>query len=72
MSAYEEIRAKGLKRGRKPLPPEEKQSRVRMHKLRQEARRRAAIVLQHNHAEEFKQLLDKELESLIQSEETTS
>jgi hypothetical protein len=64
MSEYNEIKASGFKRGRKPLPPEEKARRVEIQKKRQEARRRALAVLQHRHAEEFAQICEAEFKAL--------
>lgn len=66
---YENIKDKLLKkRGRKPLPPEEKARRVAEQKKdnrrRAEARRRAYIVLQHKYDEEFKKLFAEEYENL--------
>ena len=55
------------KRGRKPLPPEERERRrviqVEKNRIKQDARRRALTILAHRHSEEFKQLLAKELKS---------
>lgn len=72
MSEYEEIKASGFKRGRKPLPPDEKARRVELHKKKQEARRRALAVLQHRHAQEFAQIWENEFSALVQEEETNS
>lgn len=68
MSEYEKIKASGFKRGRKPLPPEEKALRVEAHKKKQEARRRALAVLQHRHAQEFAQIWEAELKALLEEE----
>jgi hypothetical protein len=71
MSEYENVVQGTAKRGRKPLPAEEKQRRVELQKeqnrLRQEARRRAALVLQHRYSEEFSGLCSIELTSLKNS-----
>lgn len=56
------------KRGRKPLTPEIKAQRLEIQKqknrLRQEARRRASMVLQHRHAEEFEALYKAEFANI--------
>jgi hypothetical protein len=56
------------KRGRKPLTPEIKAQRLEIQKqknrLRQEARRRASMVLQHRYAEEFEALYKAEFASM--------
>jgi uncharacterized surface protein with fasciclin (FAS1) repeats len=61
-------------RGRPRLTEEERAIRAEQRKvanrLKQEARRRASIVLQHRHSEEFSTLLKAEYEALIA--ETTS
>lgn len=58
----------GKRRGRKPLPPDERERRRTLqkerNKKRQEARRRAFFVLQHRHSEEFEQLLAEEFKAL--------
>lgn len=64
MSEYNKLKQKGLPRGRTPLTPEEKQLRVMRNKMRQEARRRAGIVLQHRYAEEFEMICESEFQAL--------
>lgn len=65
-------------RGRPRLTEEERAIRAEQRKvanrLKQEARRRAAIVLQHRHADEFANLLKSEYEALVAetSTETSS
>lgn len=66
---YEKILASGLKRGRKPLPAEEKQRRQALQKIKQEARRRATIVLQHKYAEEFARMIEEEMTALTDGAE---
>lgn len=55
------------KRGRKPLPVEERERRraiqIEKNRIKQDARRRALAVLAHRHSEEFQQLLRTELGS---------
>ena len=69
MSEYEKIIENvGKRRGRKPLPAEERERRRLLQKAenrrRQEARRRAFLVLQHRYPEEFSALLTQEYEAL--------
>ena len=64
MSEYSKLKQKGLPRGRTPLSPEEKQLRVVRNKMRQEARRRAGIVLQHKYSQEFEEICDSEFRAL--------
>lgn len=70
MTEYQEIIADKTKskRGRKPLPAEEKARRVEIQKeknrLRQEARRRASLVLQHRYADEFDALYKVEFANI--------
>lgn len=56
-------------RGRPRLTDEERAIRAEQRKianrLKQEARRRAAIVLQHRHSEEFSALLKSEYDALV-------
>jgi hypothetical protein len=76
MSEYENVVQGTVKRGRKPLSLEEKQGRIQIQKqqnrLRQEARRRAALVLQHRYADEFVKLFSVELNSLKNSKNKIS
>lgn len=55
------------KRGRKPLPPEERERRraiqVANNRVKQDARRKALKILALRHTEEFQQLLNDELKS---------
>jgi hypothetical protein len=70
MTEYQQIIADKTKskRGRKPLPAEEKARRVEIQKeknrLRQEARRRASLVLQHRYADEFDALYKVEFANI--------
>ena len=70
MTEYQQIIADKTKskRGRKPLPAEEKARRVEIQKeknrLRQEARRRASLVLQHRYADEFEALYKVEFANI--------
>jgi len=72
MSEYEKIiEAVGKRRGRKPLAPEERERRRSIqreqNRKRQEARRRALLVLQHRHADEFDVILSEEINALTNS-----
>jgi hypothetical protein len=66
-TAEAEAKAAPKKRGRKPLPPEERERRraiqVQKNRVKQDARRRALSILAVRHSEEFKKLLNKELKS---------
>lgn len=64
MSEYKNLKTKGLNRGRPRLSDKERQERKRVTAMRQEARRRAGIVLQHRHNDEYEQLIVKEMEAL--------
>ncbi len=69
MSEYQKIIANGKStRGRKPLPLEEKARRQEIQKeqnrKRSEARRRAALVLQHRYSDEFEQLYKEEFKAI--------
>lgn len=70
MTEYQEIIADKTKskRGRKPLPAVEKARRMEIQKeknrLRQEARRRASLVLQHRYADEFDALYKVEFANI--------
>ena len=64
MSEYAKLKNQGLGRGRPRLSDEEREMRRAMNQLRQEARRRAGIVLQRRHAEEYEKLIMDETTSL--------
>lgn len=64
MSEYNKLKSKGLGRGRPALSAEERESRRSINAKRQEARRRAHIVLQHKYAEEYEQIFSTELREL--------
>jgi len=68
MSEYEKSVRGTNKRGRKPLPIKEKERRIKIQQLanrmRQEARRRAALVLQHRYSDEFLKLYSDEFTAL--------
>lgn len=63
MSNFEQLKRDGvISRGRKPKG--ESKSNTEKYRTRAEARRRAALVLQHNHREEFESLIEQELASM--------
>lgn len=64
MSEYSKLKSKGLGKGRPPLSPEEKVERKALNAKKQEARRRAHIVLQHRYADEYQQIYSAELKAL--------
>lgn len=64
MSEYDKLKQKGMGRGRPKLTPEQKEVSQERNLLRQEARRRAHIVLKSRHAEEFSAIYEQELKAL--------
>jgi len=67
MSEYDKLKSSGLGRGRPKLSAAEKQLRAELTAIRQEARRRAHVVLQHKHIKEYNQIFDSELSVLSNS-----
>jgi len=66
MSNFEQLKRDGvIQRGRKPKG--ESRPNHEKYKVRAEARRRASLVLQHRHAEEFDALVAEELASMQES-----
>lgn len=65
MSEYDTLKKRGLVRGRPRLSEEEKQNRKEMTVKRQEARRRALLVLQHRHSEEYAKVFEEELKAVL-------
>jgi hypothetical protein len=65
MSEYDTLKKRGLVRGRPRLSEEEKQSRKELTGKRQEARRRASLVLQHRYADEYVKIFEDELKALL-------
>ena len=68
-TTYEAMKTKvGGKRGRKPLPEDERKRRADARKVtlrrQMEAKRRAYFVLQHRYSDEFQKIYDEEYESL--------
>jgi len=63
MTNFEQLKRDGvISRGRKPKA--ESKPNHDKYKVRAEARRRASLVLQHNHREEFESLVEQELKSM--------
>jgi hypothetical protein len=63
MSNFEQLKREGMiSRGRKPK--NESKLNHEKYKVRAEARRRASLVLQHNHREEFDALVEAELTAM--------
>lgn len=65
VSEYESLKKNGLVRGRPRLSEQEKQNRREMTVKRQEARRRALLVLQHRHVDEYAEILEEELKAVL-------
>lgn len=65
MSEYSKLREKGINRGRPRHSPEQKAASQLRNSLRQEARRRAHLVLKARHADEFNEIYEKEMSDLI-------
>lgn len=73
---YEKLKGSLKKKaGRTPLSAEEKARRKELQKqqtrIRQEARRRAYLVLQHKYAEEFEQIFKEEFINLCGTNKST-
>lgn len=66
VSEFESLKKNGLLRGRPRLSEQEKQNRKETTIKRQEARRRASIVLQHRHIDEYNEIFEKELETVLE------
>ena len=64
MSEYNKLKNSGLGRGRPKLNEEERILRKQMYSVRQEARRRAHLVLQHRHQDEYNKIFEEEFKSL--------
>lgn len=65
MSEYEKLREKGLGRGRPRLTDEQRAQSQALNAARQEARRRAHLVLKNRYVEEFSEIYQRELNSII-------
>lgn len=67
MSEYSKLRESGIKRGRPRHTPEQRAASQVRNSVRQEARRRAHLVLKARHAEEFNDIYEAEMKDLISS-----
>lgn len=65
MSEYEKLKQKGMGRGRPKLTPEQKIQSQTVNAARQEARRRAHIVLKNRHLDEFNEIYEKEMGAIL-------
>jgi hypothetical protein len=65
MSEYNKLREKGINRGRPRHSPEQKAESQLRNSLRQEARRRAHLVLKARHTDEFNEIYETEMKDLI-------
>lgn len=65
MTEYSKLKEKGLGRGRPRHTPEQRKVAQEANSARQEARRRAQIVLKNRHKEEFSQIYEVELKALL-------
>lgn len=65
MSEYNKLKAKGMKKGRPKFTGVEKQRSLALIGMRQEARRRAYLVLKSRHTDEYSQIYDNEFLALV-------
>lgn len=70
MSEYVKLKEKGLGRGRPKHTAEQKAKASEMNALRQEARRRAHMVLKSRHQEEYGDIYEAELKAMVATGET--
>lgn len=64
MSEYSKLKEKGMGRGRPRHSEEQKAQSQILNALRQEARRRAHLVLKSRHIDEYNDIYDAELKEL--------
>ena len=64
MSEYDKLKQKGMGRGRPRHTPEQKAESPARNAVRQEARRRAHLVLKNRHSGEFTEIYEQELKAL--------
>lgn len=64
MSEYNKLKAKGMKKGRPKFTGIEKQRSLVLAVMRQEARRRAHLVLKSRHSEEYADIYEAEFNVL--------
>jgi hypothetical protein len=65
MSEYDKLKQKGMGRGRPRHTEEQRAEAQEKNALRQEARRRAHLVLKNRHEQEFSNIYEMELKSLL-------
>jgi hypothetical protein len=65
MSEYSKLLQKGINRGRPPHSPEQKAASTLRNSLRQEARRRAHLVLKTRYWDEFDEIYEAEMKELV-------
>jgi hypothetical protein len=65
MSEYSKLIQKGINRGRPPFSPEQKAASTLRNSLRQEARRRAHLVLKARYWDEFEEIHEAEMRALV-------
>jgi hypothetical protein len=65
MSEYSKLRENRINRGRPKHSPEQKAESQMRNSVRQEARRRAHMVLKARHAEEFNAIYEAEMKDLV-------
>lgn len=64
-SEYGKLKEKGMGRGRPRHTPEQKEKSQLVNTARQEARRRAHLVLKSRHIDEYNEIYDAELSALL-------
>lgn len=69
MSEYDRLKEKGLGRGRPKHTDKQKEQSTQINAARQEARRRAYMVLKNRHQDEFRQIYEAELTSITSDQE---
>lgn len=67
-SEYGKLKEKGMGRGRPRHTPEQKEKAQLVNTARQEARRRAHLVLKSRHLGEYNEIYDAELSALLSGE----
>jgi len=64
-SEYGKLKEKGMRRGRPRHTQEQKEKSQLINTARQEARRRAHLVLKSRHMDEYSEIYDAELSALL-------
>ena len=65
MSEYDKLKEKGMGRGRPRHTDEQREKAKAINAIRQEARRRAHLVLKNRHDEEFREICEQEMKALL-------